>query len=111
MFYPTPSASPGCKVYYVNQPTTVFDDSDGPDWLAANFHRVIEDRATEFAAARWGRNSQLAADANARYRSGLGDLRKWLNARDGCRARRSGQLRVCTPYRWRPHDPSTDTGW
>jgi hypothetical protein len=30
MFYPTPNSLTGCTVYYVNQPTTVFDDSDTP---------------------------------------------------------------------------------
>lgn len=111
MFYPTPSSLTGCRVYYVNQPTTIFDDSDRPDWLPANFHRVIEDRATEFAAARWGRNSQLAADANARYRAGLGDLRKWLNMRDGVSSQTVRTASSMAAYRWRPHDPSTDTGW
>jgi hypothetical protein len=111
MFYPTPSSLTGITVYYVNEPTSLFDDSDTPDWLPSSFHRVIEDRATEFAAARWGRNSQLAADANARYRAGLGDLRKWLNMRNGTTSQTIRTASSLTPYRWRPHDRSTDTGW
>lgn len=111
MFYPTPTSTLGVTLYYTFAPTTVFDDTDTPSWLPANFHRVIEDRAIEFAAARWGRNTQAAADANARYRAGLGDIRRWLNLRDGTTSQTIRTASNTSPYRWRPHDRSSDSGW
>lgn len=110
MFYPTPSSATGITIYYVFQPLGLSDDSDEPSLIPVNYHRVIEDRATELAAARWGRNSQLAADAHNRYLAGIGELRRWLNGRDGTSVQTIRTASSMTPFRWRPHDRSTDTG-
>jgi hypothetical protein len=90
------------------QPLEMYSDGDEPDVVPKGFHRLIEDRAIEFAA-RWARNSQLSADAHGRYMVGLGEARRFFSERD------SATLSVRTAanqrgYRFVPHDRSTDTG-
>lgn len=109
MFYPTPTSSDGVTIYYVFEPEPLFADSDEPDALPRGLHRLIEDRAIEFAA-RWARNLQLSADAHSRFTLGLGEARVWLDAREGgsTSVRTASNVRG---YRFVPHDRSTDRGF
>lgn len=107
MVYPIPTGTVAATIYYSAQPDDLSADSDIPDLLPANFHRVIEDRAIEFAAGRWGRNSQLAADAHQRFLAGLSEAQIWLSERDGVGTK---EVLTLSRRRWRPHDRSTDLG-
>lgn len=111
MVYPGPTSAAQATIYYTSEPDALFDDSDTPVLLPRNFHRVIEDRAIELAARRWGRNTQLAADAHASYEAGLGEARSWLSERDGVWSKEVATLSTTHRARRRPHDRSTDTGW
>lgn len=108
MVYPAGDAT--LTIYYTAAPLTLYDDADEPKLLPRNFHRVIEERAVEFAASRWARNTQLAADAHARYMAGLGEARVWLAERDGVTPKEVATLSTIHRARRRPADRSTDTG-
>jgi hypothetical protein len=108
MLYPGPISNAAATLYYTKQPVALYDDSDEPELLPRDLHWVVEERAVELAASRWARNSQLAADAHARYQLGLGEARSWLSERDGVWPKEIATLSTIHAARRRPADRSTD---
>jgi hypothetical protein len=98
MVYPGPLERGGDAVLH-EAAAALYDDSDEPELLPRDLHWVVEERAVELAASRWARNSQLAADAHARYRSvsarrGRGSRSGTVSGRRRSRRCRLSTLRV-----------------
>lgn len=86
MIYPTPSSADTITLYYVPRPALLSEESDSPEEIPSEFHKLVEWYAlAEAADFDDDGSSGIGSQYLARYEKGIAEAKKAISQKGGTR--------------------------